>query len=70
MKKIITFESIHYTIKADQLLRTTSCRYEIVPTPRDVSTDCGMCIKVNVDDFDLAFTILSEQGFQVKVYEL
>jgi hypothetical protein len=36
-------------LKVDKILKKEAALYELVPVPRNLSTDCGMCIKLEND---------------------
>ena len=67
MKKLIVFESVHYTIKADKLLKSFSCDYQIIATPREISSDCGMSIEVDDKDIDKVQEHLESHGLRFEV---
>lgn len=50
MYLLITFESTHEAIKTEKLLEGIDI--ETIPTPRQLSTSCGISIKGSVDDLD------------------
>jgi hypothetical protein len=41
----ILFRSIHDVLKAEKLLKHRGFTFELVPVPRNLSSDCGMCIR-------------------------
>lgn len=47
---MITFESTHHAIKAEKLLG--ELEVEIIPTPRQLSANCGISIKAEVKDLE------------------
>ena len=49
---IFTFNSTHHVLKAEKLLLREGIKHEIIPTPKDLSSDCGMSIRVNPDVSD------------------
>ena len=70
MRKIIVFDSIHYVIKADKLLQKTGYKYEMITTPREVSSNCGMSIEPGEDYFKEIFDYLTSEGFNKRVVEV
>ena len=48
----LLFPSIHDLLRAEKILKRHGLSFELVPVPRDLSSDCGMCIKFegSVDD--------------------
>ena len=41
---VVIFFSIHYVLKAEQLLKAGNIALDVVPVPREISGDCGMAI--------------------------
>lgn len=42
---LLTFDSIHDVIRAEKILLKTGIACELVPTPRHISSDCGMSVE-------------------------
>ncbi len=42
----LLFNTIHDVLKAEKILKKESVVHELVPVPRNLSSDCGMCIKL------------------------
>lgn len=61
---IITFASTHHVLKAEKLLLSAGIKLEIIPTPKNISSDCGMSIRINpeVSDISVIETILNENN--------
>ena len=47
---IITFESVHYVMRAEKLLKQNGYEVRLIPVPRKISSDCGMALKLFCDD--------------------
>ncbi len=46
----LLFPAIHDVLKAEKKLKKDKIDYELVPVPRNLSSDCGVCIKIkNLD---------------------
>lgn len=45
----LIFLTIHDVLKAEKALKGHGVEIELVPVPRNLSSDCGMCIKLNGD---------------------
>lgn len=69
---IFTFNSTHHVLKAEKLLQGRGIRHEIIPTPKNISSDCGMSIRVNPDFSDQRDVeiVLNENQIQFKVTTL
>ena len=60
MKRIITFISVHFVIKAEKILKKEGINVRLVPTPRKISSDCGMAIEVHYENIERIKTILND----------
>jgi hypothetical protein len=45
----LLFNTIHDVLKVDKILKKEKVHYELVPVPRNLSSDCGMCVKLEDD---------------------
>lgn len=41
----ILFHTIHEVLRVEKLLKSNNLDAEVVPVPRNLSSDCGVCIK-------------------------
>jgi len=58
MRQIITFVSIHFVMKAEKVLKKEGIDFRLIPTPRKISSDCGMAIEANYENMERIKTIL------------
>ena len=71
MKCVITFNSIHRVMKAEKILKREGVSITLVPTPRRISSDCGMVVRVDCGELDRAQKILKTSGLDVEgIYEI
>lgn len=49
----LLFRSIHDVLKAEKMLKRTGAEFELVPVPRQISSECGVCIKSLISPKDL-----------------
>ncbi|MEN6616107.1 MAG: DUF3343 domain-containing protein [Syntrophorhabdus sp.] len=56
-KFILVFHSIHDVLRAEKILKENAIVNEIVPIPRNLSSDCGMCIEVD-DDITAVYRLI------------
>lgn len=56
--KLLLFESVHRVMKAEKLLAGAGVPCEMLPTPREYSKECGMCIGVAPGDEERARALL------------
>ena len=60
--KVIIFRSIHDAIKAEGLLAKSGYQPRVVPIPKDVSSDCGIALRLDAEVFNGALEFLEKAG--------
>ena len=61
-RAVMIFESIHDVMRADALLKQASIRHDLVPTPRQISSDCGMAIELRLTELAQVRELLDPSG--------
>ena len=51
---VILVYSTSHAIRIEKLLKEISVPCKLVPVPRHLSSDCGVCVRVNLIDIDTA----------------
>ena len=46
MKCVFLFGSIHHVMKAEKLLKGEGMEVDLIPVPREISSDCGVAIEL------------------------
>lgn len=62
---IFTFVSTSHALKAERVLKNASADFLMIPTPRQISTSCGLAVKVAEPDLVTVQELL--EANQVKV---
>lgn len=62
---VAIFSSIHYVLKAEQLLKAWSIPLDVVPVPREISGDCGMAITFDSGQLAAVQDILAASGIAI-----
>jgi hypothetical protein len=55
----LLFHSIHDVLKAESVLKSQGTLFELVPVPRTLSSDCGVCITSRAQPDDIASLLSS-----------
>lgn len=63
---LISFETPHYTIKADKSLEEMCINRAVFPIPREISRDCGMGLRIDDADLERVLQIFTEKGILYK----
>jgi len=58
---IITFESVHFVMKAEKVLKEYGIDVVLVPTPREISSDCGIALEVLKENQEIIRNIFSKK---------
>jgi len=68
---ILIFESTHKVLKSEKMLLAGRIKFDIIPTPKEFSSDCGMAIRINpkVADILQVKLILGEKGIKFTLHE-
>lgn len=43
--QVVLFDSTSAALLAEKLLKQGGLPYKVIPVPRDISSDCGVCIR-------------------------
>ena len=65
MKCVFLFESVHRVMKAEKLLKGKGIKIDLIPVPREISSDCGVAIELSGDSEVEALLILRENRISV-----
>ena len=57
---IAVFDSIHYVLAAERVFKQHGLWYDLVPTPREVSSDCGMVLEFKEADLRAAAPVFAD----------
>lgn len=44
--RLVLFPSVHGLMRAEGLLRRAGIPFEVLPTPKEISRECGMCLGI------------------------
>lgn len=61
---IITFHNTHFALKAKRVLETNGNKPEIIPVPREFSSECGFCCKILWEEKDKTEDILRRHSVE------
>lgn len=50
----ILVQSTSHALRAEKLLHRAGIESKLIPVPRALSSDCGVCLRIAVDDADRA----------------
>ncbi len=65
MKTVFLFSSIHYVMRAEKLLKGRGIQVDLIPVPREISSDCGVAIELPAGSEEEAFHLLEENKVSI-----
>jgi hypothetical protein len=64
-KLIVTFFGTYSVMKAERLVKKAGLFAEAIAAPRYISTDCGICIRINKIDEQEVLEIVKAAGLEI-----
>ncbi len=61
---IILFHSSNHAMWTKDILTENGIDNTLIPVPRDLSSDCGYCVKISYDDKKRVEALLSENDIE------
>lgn len=43
---VFLFPSVGHALKAEKILKAAAIAHKLIPVPREISSDCGVCLRV------------------------
>ena len=69
MEYIITFKNTNLAIKAEQCLLERRLQVGVLPLPSQISTGCGICLRIAQDEIKSALLVLAEKNIdEIELY--
>jgi hypothetical protein len=63
---VILVYSTSHAIRAERLLHQAGIESKLIPVPRYLSSDCGVCLRIAQTDRDAAQEALQESGIEIE----
>lgn len=70
MRSFLLFASVRHAIKAEQYCQDHGVECRVLPVPRKISSECGMCLEVTPEQAAGALSALQIAEFDVSLAEL
>ena len=64
-QSVVLFHSTAHALRAEKVLIQAGFKIKMIPTPRQLSSDCGVCVRVNRGEKEQAVSILSEGRVEI-----
>jgi hypothetical protein len=68
---IVLFHSTQAAIKSEKILKQANIKIKLIPVPRHLSSDCGICLRFEFENALTVKTILKSKNMQIAgIYRL
>jgi len=67
---ILLYDSIHDVMRAEKTMQARSVWCDLIPTPRQLSSECGMSLEIRGSDLSQALTQLEGDAVAPRVYRV
>jgi hypothetical protein len=67
---VALFQSVSHVMKAERMLQSEGLAIKIIPVPKSISSDCGVCIRFEEKLLDKIETILNDNFETVEIRKL
>lgn len=47
---VMLFKAVSYALKAEKILQQEGLSYKLIPVPKEISSDCGVCLRFELQD--------------------
>lgn len=62
---VITFKSTNYAMKSELAFKNEKITFRTIPTPREISHSCGLAIRFDLEDVNLAKEIVDKNDLNI-----
>ncbi|MEJ2542613.1 MAG: DUF3343 domain-containing protein [Calditrichaceae bacterium] len=62
---IIVFLSANHAVRAESVLLKKGVNCKMIPVPRNISSDCGVCVRIDWHDKEKALKVLSDLNIEI-----
>jgi len=62
---VLVFKSTHDALKSEKILKNAGYRSEIIPTPKEISSECGFAILLKDEPYQLKEKLI---GFDLNCF--
>ena len=63
---VILFPSIHFVFQAEKMIKGKGFSIDLIPVPRQLSSDCGICMLIEWEQKEILYTLLQEGGLRIE----
>ncbi|MGQ9466243.1 MAG: DUF3343 domain-containing protein [Anaerolineae bacterium] len=65
MYSVIIVPSVSHALRAEKILQAAGVACKLIPVPRHLSSDCGVCVRIRQEDQEAADAALRQAGLEI-----
>jgi hypothetical protein len=62
---VILFPSIHFALRAEKRMKENGMIHKLIPVPRHLSSDCGVCLRIPWEKKEEVLGILAQGSVKI-----
>jgi hypothetical protein len=62
---VILVHATSHAMRVEKLLRDQGLACKLIPVPRHISSDCGVCVRIAHQDVEAALRVVSAAGIKI-----
>jgi hypothetical protein len=62
---VVILFSIHFVLKAEKLFKSEGIGHDVIPVPREISSDCGMAVEFSCREKERVLDLLSSADIRI-----
>ena len=59
--KIVLFETVSRAMKAEKILKAHGLPFKLIPIPKEISPECGICLRFTADREEEILALLADK---------
>ena len=64
---VVLFPSIHFVLQAEKIVKKgKGFSIDLIPVPRQLSSDCGICMLIEWEQNEILCTLLEGEGVKIE----
>ena len=67
---VILVDSTSHALRIEKLLSSHGLACKLIPVPRHLSSDCGVCVRILQQDLEAVRGMISEQQINIQAIEV
>lgn len=67
---VVLFHTTSAALRAEKVLNKAGLTVKLIPTPRELSSDCGIALRFHMHDRDIVAQHLTGAGLEIEIHPL